>query len=182
MEKHLMAIPNRCTGCNRCTYACSAVKEGMFMPSRARLHVSNFPQEGYSVPGICFQCPNADCMQACPTGAIFRNDRNVIVVDARKCDGCGDCVHACPYGMIEQYASGKAYKCDLCGGAPACAAECQYGALVFRQADRVSLKCRAEQMKQRIEEGAPAEKRLTLAVNIREAAVRVPRTTGYMGD
>jgi Fe-S-cluster-containing dehydrogenase component len=153
----------------------------MFMPSKARIKVTNFTQQGYSVPNVCFQCPNAECMQACPTGAIFKSDRNVIVVDAKKCDGCGDCAAACPYGMIEQYASGNAYKCDLCGGAPACVAECHYGALVFKQADKVSLNCRTNQMKQRITDGKPVEKRLALAVNVMESAVRVPRTVGYMG-
>lgn len=182
MEKHLMVIPNRCTGCNRCVYACSAVKEGMFMPSKARIHVSNFSHQGYSVPNVCFQCPKASCMEACPTGAIFRSDRGVVVVDARKCDGCGQCVEACPYGMIEQYASGKAYKCDLCGGDPACAAECHYGALVFKETDKISLKCRKEQMKQRSKTGAPGEKRRSLAVAITQGAERIPRSPNYMGS
>jgi Fe-S-cluster-containing dehydrogenase component len=182
MEKHLLAIPNRCTGCNRCVYACSAAKEGMFMPSKARMKVTNFAQNGYSVPNICFHCPKAECIGACPTGAIFKSERNVIVIEAKKCDGCGDCTVACPYGMIEQHVSGTAYKCDLCGGAPACVAECHTGALVFKQADKVSLKCRAGQMKQKIESGEPHEKRLKLALQILESAVRVPRSVGYMGE
>ena len=181
MEKHLMAIPNRCTGCNRCTYACSAVKEGMFMPSKARIHVSNMAHEGYSVPSVCFQCPKASCMEACPTGAIFRSERGVVVVDAKKCDSCGDCVSACPYGMIEQYASGIAYKCDLCGGAPACVAECHYGALVFKETDKISLGCRKDQMKRRSKTGEPEEKRRALAVEVLKGTERVPRTAGYMG-
>jgi anaerobic carbon-monoxide dehydrogenase iron sulfur subunit len=181
MEKHLMAIPNRCTGCNRCVYACSAVKEGMFMPSKARLHVSNFAHQGYSVPNVCFQCPKASCLEACPTGAIFRSERGVVVVDATRCDGCGNCISACPYGMMEQYASGKAYKCDLCGGDPACAAECHYGALVFKETDKLSLKCRKEQMKQRHPEGSPAIKRHTLATEVMNGATRVPRSPSYMG-
>lgn len=181
MEKHLLAIPNRCTGCNRCVYACSAVKEGMFMPSKARIKINNFPLEGYSVPSICFQCPKPDCLEACPEEAIFKNERSVIVVDARKCDGCGDCVTACPYGMIEQYSSGKAYKCDLCGGNPACVAECHFGALVFREADKIARKLRGTQMKQRITEGAPEKRRHQLALNIMKAAERIPRTAGYMG-
>lgn len=181
MEKHLYAIPNRCTGCNRCAYACAAAKEGMFMPARSRIKISNFALEGYSVPSVCFQCPKPDCMKACPEGAIFQNDRGVVVVDAGKCDGCGDCVDACPYGMIEQYGSGKAYKCDLCGGDPACAAECHYGALVFKEADKISRRQRGIQMKQRIDEGSPCGKRHALAANILEQAVRVPRTTGYLG-
>ena len=181
MEKHLLAIPNRCTGCNRCVYACAAVKEGMFMPSKARIKINNFPLEGYSVPSICFQCPKADCMKACAEKAIFKNERGIIVIDVRKCNGCGDCVDACPYGMIEQYGSGKAFKCDLCGGNPACVAECHFEALVFKEPDKISRKLRAVQMKQRITEGSPDDKRQTLAVNILKEAVRVPRTAGYMG-
>ncbi|UCF90655.1 MAG: 4Fe-4S dicluster domain-containing protein [Desulfobacterales bacterium] len=181
MEKHLLAIPNRCTGCNRCVYACAAVKEGMFMPSKARLKINNIPHQGYSVPSVCFHCPKPDCLEACPEEAIFRNERGVVVVDARKCDGCGDCVSACPYGMIEQYGSGKAFKCDLCGGNPACVAECHFGALVFKEPDKTARKLRGTQMKQRITEGSPAQKRHELAVRIRDEAVRIPRTPGYMG-
>lgn len=151
------------------------------MPSKARIHVNNMAHEGYSVPSVCFQCPKASCLEACPTGAILRSERGVVVVDAKKCDSCGDCVSACPYGMIEQYASGIAYKCDLCGGAPACVAECHYGALVFKEADKISLGCRKDQMKQRSKTGEPEEKRRALALEVLKGAVRVPRTAGYLG-
>lgn len=181
MEKYLYCIPNRCTGCNRCTYVCSMAKEGMFQPSKARLRISNFSRQGYSFPHICFHCKNADCMQACPQGAIMVNERDIVVIDAKRCDGCGDCVHACPYGMIEQYASGVAYKCDLCGGNPACVDECHFGALVFKQPDKITRKLRAEQMKQRTSEGTPAEKRHTIAENIYNQSERIPRTLHYMG-
>lgn len=181
MEKQLLAIPNRCTGCNRCTYACSAVKEGVFMPSKARLKINNFPLEGYSVPSICFHCPKPDCLEACPEAAISKNERGIVVVESGKCNGCGDCVAACPYGMIEQYASGKAFKCDLCGGTPACVGECQYGALLFKEPDKISRRLRGMQMKQRMAHGPADEKRHRLAQNILKDAVRVPRTAGYMG-
>jgi Fe-S-cluster-containing dehydrogenase component len=181
MEKHLLVFPNRCTGCNRCVYACSAVKEGMFMPAKARLRINNFAQEGYSVPSVCFHCPKPDCLEACKEGAIFKNERGVVVIDAGRCTGCGDCVAGCPYGMIEQYGSGTAYKCDLCGGNPACVAECHFGALVFKEPDAVLRRLRGQQMKQRSREGSADDKRHALSVAILENAVRVPRTTGYMG-
>ncbi len=133
------------------------------------------------MPSICFQCPKPDCQEACPEQAIFKNERGVVVVDAGKCDGCGDCVAACPYGMIEQYDSGLAFKCDLCGGTPACSSECEFGALVFKEADSILRKLRGTQMKQRISDGSPAEKRNQLAENLRENAVRIPRTVHYMG-
>ncbi len=181
MEKHLFAIPNRCTGCSRCEYACAAAKEGMFMPSKARIKINNFPLEGYSIPSICFQCQDPDCLKACPEEAIFKNERGIIVVHAGKCSGCSECVTACPFGMIEQYASGKAFKCDLCGGDPVCAAECHFGALVFKQPDKISQDLRVIQMKMGMEKGLPDEKRYQLAVNILKKAVRIPRTAGYMG-
>jgi Fe-S-cluster-containing dehydrogenase component len=109
MEKHLLAIPNRCTGCNRCTYACAAVKEGMFMPSKARVKINNFPLRGYSVPSVCFQCPKPDCLEACPEEAIFKNERGIVAINAPKCNGCGDCVyvaatrHVCPNAILERW-------------------------------------------------------------------------------
>jgi Fe-S-cluster-containing dehydrogenase component len=83
--------------------------------------------------------------------------------------------------MIEQYSSGKAFKCDLCGGSPACVTECNFGALLFKEPDKISRKLRGTQMKQRIEEGSPDKKRHQLASNILRDAVRIPRTAGYMG-
>jgi Fe-S-cluster-containing dehydrogenase component len=120
-------------------------------------------------------------MAACPEGAIIKNDRGVIAIDIKKCTRCGECVPACPYGMIEQYESGIPFKCDLCGGTPACVGECNFGALVFKEVDKISRKLRSQQMKQRHTEGRPDQKRRHLAENLLNEAVRVPRTTNYMG-
>lgn len=159
MEKILYAIPDLCTGCNRCVYVCSAVKEGKFYPSRSRIHINNFSFNGYSVPSICFQCPKPDCLKACPQEAIYKDWNDIVLVDRQKCDGCGDCVTACPYGMIEQDEKGFAYKCDYCGGDPVCAKECPSAAIVYQAKNKAMSKLRALQMKQRIESGGSSEKR-----------------------
>ena len=83
--------------------------------------------------------------------------------------------------MMEQYDSGIPYKCDLCGGSPACVGECNFGALLFKEADKVSKRLRGSQMKQRSKEGRPDQKRRGLATAILNEAVRVPRTANYMG-
>jgi len=168
MDKYLLAIPDLCTGCNRCAYVCSAVKETMFIPSNARIHINNFSLNGYSVPSICFQCPNAECLLACLQRAISKNEDGVVVVDRDKCDGCGDCVVACPYGMIQQNAQGRVYKCDYCGGDPACVKECYPGALVYLEADEELLKLRTSQMKQRIMSGFPETKRYQFGLKLLE--------------
>jgi len=166
MEKQIFVNPELCTGCNRCAYVCSAVKEGVFQPSKARIHINNFPLRGYSVPSICFQCPKPDCMKACSEEAITKNDDGVVIVNPEKCNGCGSCVDACPYGMIEMATGNIAVKCDYCGGDPACVKECEPGAINFVEGDKELRKMRGLQMKQRVETGGPAEKRHQLAINL----------------
>ena len=166
MNKVLLAIPDRCTGCSRCVYACSAEKEGRFIPSQGRIHISQFSLEGYSVPHICFQCANPGCLPACPAGAIYRNEQNVLLVDEEKCSGCGDCVNACPYGMIQQDPRGLAYKCDSCGGDPACVKECYPRAIVFEEGDKDLVRLRNLQMEATGNGASPEEKRHGLGLKI----------------
>jgi carbon-monoxide dehydrogenase iron sulfur subunit len=166
MKKLLFAKPDLCSGCGRCTYACSAVKEGLFQPSKSRVQINNFSLRGYSVPSICFQCPGAACQKACPVEAISRDENDVVVVDAEKCNGCGLCVAACPYGLIEQGTTGLAYKCDNCGGDPACVKECQPGALVYQEQDKEIVKVKVLQMKQRSTSGIPEQKRHALGLAV----------------
>jgi len=162
MGKMLFAVPDRCTGCNRCEYACSARKEGVFIPSLSRIHINHFPLEGYSVPSICFQCPHPDCLEACPQGAIHMGDSGVVRIDDEKCDTCGDCIQACPYGMLTQGAGGVPIKCDTCDGDPACVRECEPGALIFQETEKASITSRSLQMKQRTESASPEQKRHNL--------------------
>lgn len=170
MEKLLFANPDKCTGCNRCAYACSAQKEGEFAPSKARIFVNNFPFKGYSAPSICFQCPKANCQEACPEGALYRNEDGVVLVDGEKCTGCAACVEACPYGVIELGAQKIARKCDYCGGDPACVKECFPGALVFQEAEPALVKLKAAQMKQRSSCGSASDKRRRLGAALLDKA------------
>ncbi|MCF8068603.1 MAG: 4Fe-4S dicluster domain-containing protein [Desulfobacterales bacterium] len=166
-EKCLITIPDLCTGCNRCVYVCSALKEGQFSPSKARLHINNFSLNGYSVPSVCFQCPIPDCLEACPEKAITKDEQTGIVhVDENSCTGCGKCVTACPYGMIDLNYDQVATKCDLCGGDPSCVKECQFGALLFQEPDRDLKKARNFQRRQRFEGPVAEFKRHQLGENM----------------
>lgn len=165
MSQLLFADPDKCTGCQRCAYVCSAVKTGRFAPNKARIQINNFAHKGFSVPSICFQCPGAPCHKACPSEAISRNANDVVVVDAERCSGCGLCVTACPYGMIEHaepHGQSVVHKCDTCGGDPACVKECFPGALLFQEKTPALVKLKGLQMKQRATQGSPAAKRRQL--------------------
>ncbi len=42
----------------------------------------------------------ADCVEACPFGAIKMGEDDLPVVDAKKCTACGNCVKACPKDLF----------------------------------------------------------------------------------
>jgi formate dehydrogenase iron-sulfur subunit len=99
---------------------------------------------------VCKHCTEAACLDVCPTGALFRTEFGTVVVQEDICNGCGYCVPACPYGVIDQRrGDGRVWKCTLCydrlsvGQEPACAKACptdsiQFGALdeLRERADR----------------------------------------------
>ncbi|MDX7950216.1 4Fe-4S dicluster domain-containing protein [Lichenihabitans sp. Uapishka_5] len=87
---------------------------------------------------VCKHCHNAPCLEACPTGALFRTEFDTVVVQQDICNGCGYCVPACPFGVIDVSTNdGKAHKCTLCydrlkgGLEPACSKSCPTDSIQF---------------------------------------------------
>ena len=79
---------------------------------------------------VCLQCESPLCEEACPTGALQRNDEDVLSVNSDVCIGCLNCVTACIYGGVAMDpATRKVVKCDLCNGEPACVSACDYKAI-----------------------------------------------------
>jgi formate dehydrogenase iron-sulfur subunit len=92
---------------------------------------------------VCKHCTHAACLDVCPTGAIIRTELGTVVVQEDVCNGCGYCVPACPFGVLDKREiedDGRVWKCTLCydrtrdGLTPACAQACptesiQYGPL-----------------------------------------------------
>ncbi|HEX6919176.1 MAG TPA: 4Fe-4S dicluster domain-containing protein, partial [Actinomycetes bacterium] len=64
---------------------------------------------------VCKHCTHAACLEVCPTGALFRTEFGTVVVQPDICNGCGYCVPACPFGVIDKREEdGRAFKCTLC--------------------------------------------------------------------
>ena len=90
---------------------------------------------------VCKHCTTAPCLDVCPTGSLFRTEFGTVVVQEDICNGCGYCVPACPFGVLDRReGDGRVWKCTMCydrqkdGMAPACAQACptdsiQYGPL-----------------------------------------------------
>ena len=93
---------------------------------------------------VCKHCTNAGCLEACPTGAIIRNEFGDVYVQPDICNGCGYCVIACPFGVIDMNEQdGRAWKCTLCydrqrdGLEPACAKACPTQSIQFGDVDEL---------------------------------------------
>ena len=98
---------------------------------------------------VCKHCTHAACLDVCPTGALFRTEFGTVVVQEDICNGCGYCVPACPFGVIDQRhdpappelpfgsKDGRVWKCTLCydrlkdGHEPACAKACPTKSIQF---------------------------------------------------
>jgi len=113
---------------------------------------------------VCKHCTHAACLDVCPTGALFRTEYGTVVVQEDVCNGCGYCVPACPFGVIDRRhlprspadppaeilglqlgkrEDGRAWKCTLCydrlkgGYEPACAKACPTESIQFGPLDEL---------------------------------------------
>jgi len=87
---------------------------------------------------VCKHCTHAACLDVCPTGSLFRTEFGTVVVQEDICNGCGYCVPACPFGVIDKREEdGRVWKCTLCydrvgvGLEPACAKACPTKSIQF---------------------------------------------------
>lgn len=99
---------------------------------------------------VCKHCANAPCQEACPTGSIIRTEFDTVYVQQEICNGCGYCVVACPFGVIERdgYSDHTAHKCTLCydrlkdGFEPACAKACPTDSIQFGELEQLKAHAR----------------------------------------
>jgi formate dehydrogenase iron-sulfur subunit len=91
---------------------------------------------------VCKHCTSAACLEVCPTGSLFRTEFGTVVVQEDICNGCGYCVSACPFGVIDRREEdGRAWKCTLCydrlkdDRTPACAQACPTESIQFGELD-----------------------------------------------
>jgi formate dehydrogenase iron-sulfur subunit len=114
---------------------------------------------------VCKHCTEAGCLDACPTGSIFRTEHGTVVVQEDICNGCGYCVTACPFGVLDRRSDdGRVWKCTLCYDRlqddmePACAQACPTDSIQFGELE--VLRRRAADRVERLHEHGVASARL----------------------
>ena len=112
---------------------------------------------------VCKHCTNAGCLDACPTGALIRTEFQTVLLQADVCNGCGYCIPACPFGVVDRdHIDGRAGKCTLCydrledGLEPACAKACPTDSIQFGPYEELVTHAerRVAELHRRGEEGA----------------------------
>ncbi|MBO2453409.1 4Fe-4S dicluster domain-containing protein [Actinomadura barringtoniae] len=114
---------------------------------------------------VCKHCTHSACLDVCPTGALFRTEFGTVVVQQDICNGCGYCVPACPYGVIDKREEdGRVWKCTMCydrlgdGLQPACAKACPTDSIQYGPLDE--LRERAAERVEQLHEGGVTDARL----------------------
>ena len=139
---------NRCTGCKTCQIACKD-KNNLDIGLIYR-HAENYEMGTYpSVRSFCYSfscnhCAAPACITACSNDAIYREEDGTVIIDQELCEGCQECITACPYSVpVYHPATGKTNKCDACfelrahGEEPACASGCPGRALYFGELEEL---------------------------------------------
>jgi tetrathionate reductase subunit B len=131
----------KCIGCQACTAACKVenkVPAGHYRTWVAEFETGEYPRvRKVFLPQLCNHCAEPSCVAVCPTGATFKREDGIVVVDDTICWGCGYCINACPYDKrFFNPITKVADKCTLCahrldrGLLPACVETCVGGARV----------------------------------------------------
>lgn len=151
MTDYAMVIDlNRCVRCRTCYVACKNEHNILAHP-RDPAHPYEYYRLRYVewewgqyprvkrayIPVFCMHCADPLCQKFCPVNAIAVRKDGVKVIDRARCNGCGVCTRACPYGALYITPDGKADGCDFCadrldaGLKPRCLKECPSGDLTI---------------------------------------------------
>jgi formate dehydrogenase iron-sulfur subunit len=165
-----------CIGCKACEVACKEWNQlpekepgflGQSLDNTGELNgstwrhvkfIDNVPDETMGegngrafliMSDVCKHCQHASCMDVCPTGSIIRTEFDTVYIQEEVCNGCRNCIAACPYDVIDiDPAKNVAQKCTLCydrlqgGLEPACAKACPTESIQFGPLDQLRRKAK----------------------------------------
>jgi molybdopterin-containing oxidoreductase family iron-sulfur binding subunit len=138
----------------------------VFWAKVTKSEVGIYPNAKWTfLPVLCNHCVEPACVDVCPTGASYKREDGVVLVDPEKCIGCRYCMVACPYNARyfstgnghsyfpemeltpyeevrkDEHVVGTVGKCNFCvdriaeGKEPACVQACPCVARIFGDMD-----------------------------------------------
>ncbi len=123
-----------CIGCKSCEIACQVKHEHdmsvIWRKVTTREHREKIGVVERYMTATCNHCEKPACLEVCPAEAITKRAKDgIVLIDDKKCIGCGYCAMECTYDVIV-FQNKKATKCDMCvdlqekGELPACVEAC----------------------------------------------------------
>ena len=140
VSARLVHHPQVCTGCGLCDLMCSLYHEGEQGQALSRGKLTGDRLTAEFTFNVCRQCPSPECYDACPLkdkALCIDEVTGVKYINAEECDGCGQCIEACPFdppGIKMHPQKQVAFMCDLCrdrAEGPACVEYCNFEALTY---------------------------------------------------
>lgn len=134
-----------CVSCHTCEVACAEKHSNggtiediynEYPVPQSRLRITF--RKGKPYLRKCVHCKKPKCIEACPEGAIIKQEDGVVMIDEGKCTGCWSCIEACPFDALTKCEEKNVViRCDLCMdlSVPACVASCHTQALAIEEGE-----------------------------------------------
>ncbi|MDR0850951.1 MAG: 4Fe-4S binding protein, partial [Clostridiales Family XIII bacterium] len=115
MSKVFTVDVSRCNGCFNCQLACKdehvdndwtpyakpQPEIGQFWVKLNETVAGTIPKVRIHYTALlCNHCEKTVCADVCRAGAVYKREDGLVIIDPEKCNGCGDCITACPYDAI----------------------------------------------------------------------------------
>lgn len=129
-KKFITADLEKCTGCGTCELVCALKRENVYNPRSSRIKILRLFRL-LNMAIVCRKCDDPPCIIACPQDCLIQSEKTgAILVNEEKCDCCGWCIEACPYGAVTLNPEKDTVMiCDQCDGDPQCIEWCPEKAL-----------------------------------------------------
>ena len=96
-RKFVMVIDlAKCKNARKCVESCQKAHKLDYHEEFMKVQLIQDNEEGspYWFPKPCFHCDEPPCVTVCPTGATFKREDNIVLVDTETCIGCKHNPHA----------------------------------------------------------------------------------------
>jgi len=117
--KYAMVIDSsKCFNCKACIISCqlaNGVPSGSYR-NWIKTTADGNRTKAHFQPGNCMHCDNPTCVDACPTSATYKDEKDgTVKINAKLCINCGSCIPACPYGARYSHPEKLIVdKCNFC--------------------------------------------------------------------
>ena len=136
MAKRLSVVDvDRCVGCQACMFACvRRLGKGGLDGTCIHVNSAGGFRKGFVVI-VCRVCLNPPCARVCPTQALIEREEGGVKLKADLCNGCENCVEACPFTAI--FWDGENNKPLICVYCGYCVPYCPYDVIKLEDVEEV---------------------------------------------